>query len=134
VAESGLAIAIEPLRSAESNIITRVSEAARLAEWVAHPTVRVLADLFHMAEEGESPLAVLDAGPLLAHVHVADSGRTPPGEGTEDYRAILAALIGAGYDGGVSVECGWRDFGTQQGAALATLRAALAQAGEGAGA
>ena len=119
-------IAVEPLRRTESNIINRVADAVALCGRVEHPSVWPLADLFHMAEEGEPSASVAAVASSLAHVHVADSGRVPPGRGEMDFRSFLGALAEGGYRGRVSVECGWDDFEAQQDMALATLREAWA--------
>lgn len=125
---AGMTIALEPLRRAESNIINRVGEAAELCARVGHPTVRPLADLFHMMEEGEPPDALEPVAASLAHVHVADTGRVPPGLGTADFRAYFEVLAEGGYSGSISVECGWQDLDAQQAGALAALRAAWPEA------
>lgn len=119
----GMVIAVEPLRRAESNLLNRVREAVDLCAQVGHPAVRPLADLYHMTEEGESITAVRDLASVLAHVHVADTGRAPPGQGSGDLRGFLDALWGGGYAGRISVECSWRGVEGEQEHALATLRA-----------
>jgi sugar phosphate isomerase/epimerase len=124
--EVGMMIAVEPLRRTESNIINRVADAVALCGRVEHPSVRPLADLFHMAEEGEPSASVAAVASSLAHVHVADSGRVPPGRGEMDFSSFLGALAEGGYRGRVSVECSWDDFEAQQDMALATLREAWA--------
>ncbi len=133
----GVAIAVEPLRPAESNIINLVDEATDLVRRVNHPSVRVLADYYHMAEGGDSLDAIARAGALLAHVHTADVGRKPPGAGERDHHALLAALRAIGYAGRLSVECSWSDFDSENGASLAFLREcvrrSLRRASEGTG-
>ncbi len=126
----GLTIAIEPLRRAETNLINSVAEGIAVAERVAMPSVRVLSDLYHVMEEGESLADTAGAGALLAHAHVAEpeSRHTPvPGAHEETYAAFFEALRGAGYDGRVSLEC--RDTTPENAAAaLAMLRRLAAEA------
>jgi sugar phosphate isomerase/epimerase len=50
---SGVTLAIEPLNRKESNFINSVAEGAHFARQVNRPEIRVLADFFHMDEEGE---------------------------------------------------------------------------------
>jgi len=122
--QSGITIAIEPLRKAESNIINLVSEAYQLARRVAHPAVRALADIFHMAHEGEPYSSVIPGGDLLAHVHISHpiTRKAPqPGDGC-DYTEFFRALKQAGYDGRISVECAWDDFAAQAPAAVDLLK------------
>ena len=118
----GITVVIEPLREAETNQINLVSEALAIARELDHPNVRVLADLWHMYE-GQEPLDVLlEAEGLLAHVHVADTGRQPPGTGSYDYATLFAHLRAIGYTGRVSIECKWSDFEAESRRALAFLR------------
>jgi len=111
----GITIAIEPLRKAESNIINLVSEGYALARRVAHPAVQALADIYHMGQEGEPYAAVVPGADMLAHVHISHPiTRKPPAPGDGgDYAEFFRALKQAGYDGRISVECGWDDFAAQ---------------------
>ncbi|MCD6289749.1 MAG: sugar phosphate isomerase/epimerase [Anaerolineae bacterium] len=119
---AGMILAIEPLNQGECNIINSVTEALRLARDADHPAVKVLADLYHIMVESESINDVIAAGDMLAHVHVADTGRRYPGSGSYPYSEFLSALKAIGYDQRISVECRWRDFATESQAAVAFLR------------
>jgi len=121
-ARHDIVIAIEPLNSAESNIINSVQEAAEYAQAVDHPAVRVLADFYHIQQAKLPVEDVLHAGRTLAHAHTADSGRYAPGTGDWDQGAFLQALRTIGYNGRVSVECTWRDFDAEAPGAVALLR------------
>lgn len=103
-------IAIEPLNRKECNIIHLVADAVELAGDLGKPQIKVLADFYHMDEEKESFDAIAAAGPLMAHVHVADSGRLNPGSGTYDYKGFFGALKYIEYQDRVSLECGFHDF------------------------
>ncbi len=122
----GMQVAIEPLNRGESNIINSVAEALELAQVADHPAVKVLADLYHIVVEDEPISHVAAAGAMLAHVHVADTGRRYPGSGSYPYPEFFTALRAIGYDQRVSVECRWEDFATESQAALAFLRQAWA--------
>ena len=64
-----------------------------------------------MLRENEGPDALVDAGPLLRHVHIAEKDRrTPPGVAGDDFRPYLRALRRAGYAGDISIECRWDDL------------------------
>ena len=85
----------------------------------------ILADLYHMLEEGEDVSVVREAGSRLAHVHVAAPGtRTLPMATTDG--TVMAAFfreLGAlGYDRRVSIECQWEDVAAL-GESVAFLRA-----------
>jgi sugar phosphate isomerase/epimerase len=122
----GVTIAIEPLNTKESNILTSVSDACAVAKRVDMPDVTVLADFYHMDEEDEPLSNIVDAGALLTHVHVADTGRLHPGTGSYDYPGFWAALAEAGYDARISVECNWRDFANEVGPSMRFLRESYA--------
>ena len=122
--DAGVTLVLEPLRSAESNVWTSVGEAAAFLRARDVPGVRLLADLYHMREEGEQVDAIAEAAGLLAHVHVAGPGRRPPRADAE-LSAFFAALRQAGYAGDCSIECRWEDFPAEVGPAVAAVRAAM---------
>ncbi len=122
----GMQLAIEPLHRGESNVINSVIEAVELAKAADHPAVRVLADLYHLIVEDEPIQDLTLAGGMLAHVHVADTGRRFPGSGSYPYPAFFGALKAIGYDQRISVECHWDDFAAECPRALAFLRQAWA--------
>lgn len=125
-AANGLTIAIEPLNRKESNVINSVPEGVALAERVNHPAIRVLADFYHMDEEGESLGHISQSKRWLAHIHVADTGRLAPGAGAYPYADFVAELRQAEYAGLVSVECRWNDFATEAARAVQFLRRVFA--------
>jgi sugar phosphate isomerase/epimerase len=64
-----------------------------------------LADLFHMnIEESDLPAALREVGPLLGHVHFADSNRRAIGFGHTAIAPVIAALREIGYTGALSAE------------------------------
>ena len=112
--EHGITVVIEPLRAKECNFINSVREGTSIACEVAHPNVGVLADIYHMTQAGEGPDAIVEAGNMLKHCHIAENARrTPPGVDGDDFGAYFDALGQIGYTGRVSVECSWDDFGAQ---------------------
>lgn len=110
---TSVTIAIEPLNRKESNIINSVAEGVVFAKAVDRPSIRVLADFYHMDEENEPLETLIENKDWLAHIHVADSGRLAPGTGVYPYARFVDLLHQVGYDGMVSVECRWNDFATE---------------------
>ena len=101
---SGVVVAVEPLNRDETNFINTVAEGAAVVREAGHPNIRLLADIYHMLRENEGPEALVDAGPLLRHVHLAEKDRrTPPGVAGDDFRPYLRALRRAGYAGAISL-------------------------------
>ncbi|MBI3974298.1 MAG: TIM barrel protein [Chloroflexi bacterium] len=121
-ADHGITLVLEPLNRRETNLITTVAEGAEVVLAAAHPAVRLMADLYHMVMEDE-PFAALESAPdLLAHVHVADTGRLAPGTGEYDYAGFFGTLRRIGYAGRIAAENTWRDFAAEGGPAVTFLR------------
>jgi sugar phosphate isomerase/epimerase len=122
-AAHGVTIVVEPLATAECNIITSVDEGADVVRRVNDPNVKLLIDTYHMVRNGESPDSIRHAGELIVHAHVAEAdGRGPLGAKGEDQRPFFQALKEVGYEGRVSIEAKWDDFAAQAAPALAELR------------
>jgi sugar phosphate isomerase/epimerase len=121
----GMDVGIETLRRAETNILNTVAESLRLAREVKHPRIRLTVDFYHLAEENEDPAILLDAGPLVAHLHFANpAGRVFPRSPSEDarYAPFFAALAKLGYRGRLSIEANTPDLSRDGPAALIFLR------------
>ncbi|MGI5898509.1 MAG: sugar phosphate isomerase/epimerase family protein [Christensenellales bacterium] len=105
-AKNGVNIAIEPLRFGESNIVNLVAEGAYLAARVNKPSVRCLADYYHVAMNEESCEGIPAFGHRLEHCHIArKEGRAYPlPTDDQDYMPFFSALKAAGYDKRLSVE------------------------------
>ncbi|MCC7494567.1 MAG: sugar phosphate isomerase/epimerase [Fimbriimonadaceae bacterium] len=107
-APHGVTVVIEPLRRQECNYVNTVREGAAIATAVAHPNIRLLADLYHMLQNGETADDLATVAPLLAHTHVAEkANRTAPGVAGDDLGPFLKALRTAGYRGRMSIEGKW---------------------------
>ena len=104
-AAHGVPLLFEPLNRYETNLFTSVGQAADFIRVLHLQNTRVLADLFHMnIEEVDLAAALRSAGPLIGHVHFADSNRRPVGLGHTDVEPVVAVLQALGYDGYVSAE------------------------------
>jgi sugar phosphate isomerase/epimerase len=110
-AVNNLMIALEPLRRGETNMINRVDVGYALVQRIDSPSFRLLADLYHMLDNGEDLSVVVDVADRLDHVHIASRARNVPLEGqdVEDLTAFLRALKRASYDRRVSFECKWEN-------------------------
>ncbi|MFC0334095.1 sugar phosphate isomerase/epimerase family protein [Paenibacillus sepulcri] len=104
-ASSGLTLAIEPLNRGETNIINSVAEASWYTEEINRDCIRITADLYHMELENEPFSTLIDNQQWLAHVHISDTDRLPPGAGHYRCQAFFDALRSAGYGGTISAEC-----------------------------
>jgi sugar phosphate isomerase/epimerase len=119
----GLAIGIEHLNRSETNTLNRLDQCLALAQRLNRPNLGITVDLWHVACEGEAYESLLAIGEYIAHVHVADADRRAPGTGDFDFDSFFDALKGAGYDGRISIECQWTDFGSEAPRALEFLKA-----------
>jgi hydroxypyruvate isomerase len=104
----GLRILLEPLNSIENPgfLAPTPTAAVALIEQVDSDALGLLLDVYHVARQGDDPLAAIEryAG-LIGHVQVADHpGRGQPGTGALDMHAILARLDAVGYSGAVGLE------------------------------
>jgi len=107
-AQHDVVIVIEPLRREEDNFINTVLDGAWFVEQVNHPNIRLLADLYHLLCNGETPDELRKVAPLLRHMHIAEKdGRTAPGVHGEDFRPFFNALRGTGYADRLSIEGKW---------------------------
>ncbi|AZN42697.1 sugar phosphate isomerase/epimerase family protein [Paenibacillus albus] len=102
---TGVTLAIEPLNKKETNLINSVAEAVSFAKQINQPSIRVLADLYHMDEESEPLDTITQNKDWLAHIHIADTGRLSPGTGQYPHAAFAQQLKEAGYNGMISAEC-----------------------------
>jgi sugar phosphate isomerase/epimerase len=96
---------LEPLNRYETDIFNRVEDVATFLRNPGTGQVQVLCDLFHMNVEERSPADSLRAlGPLVGHVHWADTNRQAMGFGHLDVGPIIGALREIGYSGYLSAE------------------------------
>ena len=129
-ARHGVTVVVEPLNKGECNFITSLKDGAAAVEQCNHPNVRLLADIYHMLQDGEPAAQITKFGHLLSHVHVAEvAGRFFPGKAREDHREFFRALKGTGYKGRISIESHWDDLQTDAVPSVQYLREQLADAG-----
>lgn len=106
-AECGTLLLLEPLNRYEQHLLRRQKDAVEIIERCQSPGVRLISDFFHMhIEEPNTPQAIREVGPYIAHVHLADNTRLEPGTGDIDFRAAFQALADVGFKGYMVYECG----------------------------
>lgn len=102
----GVELWLEPLNRYEDHMVNTLAQGAVLCRAAGSPAVRLMADLFHMnIEEAGMVASLCEAGPLVAHVHLADSSRLEPGTGHTDFGTPFAALRDMGFSGWGALEC-----------------------------
>jgi len=104
-AARGAPLLYEPLNRYETNLFNRVGDTAQWLRTLKTKNVRVLADLYHMnIEETDLAAALIEGGPLVGHIHFADSNRRAIGFGHTAVAPIIEALRRIGYEGYLSAE------------------------------
>jgi sugar phosphate isomerase/epimerase len=77
----------------------------RLIHLTGRDNIGIQLDWFHANFEELNPYeAVMDAHPLLWHMHFRDSNSLTPGYGTVDFKAVIRALKKIGYAGYCTIE------------------------------
>ncbi len=123
-ADSGLRVALLPLRRSSAELMNYVTEATLISAMLRLDRVGVAASRYNMAMEAESLPQLRRTGSLLWHMRVSNvlGNRLPRTGDGEDYAALFATLGEMDYGGRVSAEGSWVDFDADATAALACLR------------
>ena len=101
----GLDFGIEPVNRYENHIINTGWQAVEMIERVGAENIFVHLDTYHMnIEEKGAGNGILDARDHLRYIHLSESDRGTPGEGTCDWDEIFAALRAIGFTGGLAME------------------------------
>ncbi len=107
VERAGIQLWVEPVNRYETHLLVRLEQAASIVALFNHPQLKIVADLFHMAlDEPDIPAAIRAQREHIGHVHLADSNRRLPGQGTTDFSSVLEALRSIDYGGWMAFECG----------------------------
>jgi len=102
----GGTLVIEGINRYENSVSVTVADAVRWARAMDSDSVRAMGDVFHMnIEEPDLGNALVEAGEMLAYVHLADSQRLEPGQGHLDFASVFDGLHRLGYEGWASMEC-----------------------------
>ena len=101
----GLDFGIEPVNRYESHLINTGWQAVAMIERVGADNIFVHLDTYHMnIEEKGAGNGILDAREHLRYIHLSESDRGTPGEGTCDWDEIFATLRAIGFTGGLAME------------------------------
>ncbi|SFR64700.1 sugar phosphate isomerase/epimerase family protein [Halogeometricum limi] len=102
--QKGKTIAIEA-NAADVNLIETTQDQLRLLDEVDSSSAGVMMDTAHAAHRGEAPSAyVEELADDLVHLHLADTDRLPPGEGSLSFEVMFDKLDDVGYDGHYTAE------------------------------
>lgn len=97
-------LALEPINRYETNIVNNVAGALEFVDTLGYK-IPLLLDTFHMnIEEPSIYKSIIMAKDKIAHIHMADSNRWPPGYGHMSFEEIIEALREIDYQGYISLE------------------------------
>ena len=104
----GVVYCIEALAAPVANFVNSVAEAVEIVEAVGSPQVRTMVDCCAARAGGDDTVEHLierwlPAG-MLAHIQVNDSDRRGPGQGSDQFADIIAALKRHDYKGWIAAE------------------------------
>jgi D-psicose/D-tagatose/L-ribulose 3-epimerase len=103
--KKGKQVCLEPLNRFETDFINTADQALQMVNDVGSPALKVHLDTFHMnIEEKDQGKSIRKVGKLLGHFHACGSDRGTPGNDHIDWKPIVAALKGIGYNGDVVIE------------------------------
>ena len=101
----GIAFGIEPVNRYENHLINTGWQAKWLIEKVGADNIFIHLDTYHMnIEEKGAGNGILDAREHLRYIHLSESDRGTPGEGTCDWDEVFATLAAIGFKGGLAME------------------------------
>lgn len=101
----GLAFGIEPVNRYENHLINTGWQAKAMIEKVGADNIFIHLDTYHMnIEEKGAANGILDAREHLRYIHLSESDRGTPGEGTCDWNEIYGTLAAIGFKGGLAME------------------------------
>jgi sugar phosphate isomerase/epimerase len=115
-AEYGVKLAIEPMHpmyAGDRSVIVTLGEANAIVRRLAHPSLGVAIDTFHVWWDPDLEAQVAAAEGYILGFHVCDwlvpmpdmlKGRGMMGDGVIDFRRIRALVEAAGYQGPIEIE------------------------------
>lgn len=106
LARIGGTVFVEPVSGAPAYPVKTAADALAVIERVGADNVKLLADFYHLATNGDDVAAVIaDHAQQFGHIQIADApGRGQPGSGDLLLTDWLTAASRAGYDGYVGLE------------------------------
>jgi D-psicose/D-tagatose/L-ribulose 3-epimerase len=106
--KAGVAYCIEPLSNDQTVVVNTLAEAMRIVEAAKLPGLATMLDTSSAGRAEDDPVDRLidrwwPSGKLV-HVQLNDRNRRGPGQGSDRFAPILAALVRHGYDGWLAME------------------------------
>jgi len=106
--KAGLVYCIEPLSADQTQVVNTLAQAMRIVEAADLPGLKTMLDTSSAGRaEDESIDRLVERwwpSGRLAHVQLNDRNRRGPGQGSDRFGPVLAALRRHGYDGWIAME------------------------------
>ena len=103
--EQDLLFGIEPVNRYENHLINTGWQARDIIERIGADNIFIHLDTYHMnIEEKGAANGILDARDYIKYIHLSESDRGTPGEGTCDWDEVFATLKAIGFKGGLAME------------------------------
>lgn len=101
----GLLFGIEPVNRYETHLMNTAAHGVAMIEKVGAENLFLHLDTYHMnIEEKGAGNGVLVGREHLKYIHLSESDRGTPGEGTCDWDEVFATLAAVGFEGGMAME------------------------------
>lgn len=101
----GIELGIEAVNRYENHILNRGIDLRETIERVGADNIFAHLDTYHMnIEEKGAANGILDCAEYLKYIHLSESDRGVPGQGTCDWDEIFTALAASGFKGGMAME------------------------------
>jgi D-psicose/D-tagatose/L-ribulose 3-epimerase len=101
----GITVGIEPINRYETYVCNTAENVLELIKMANSPALAVHLDTFHMnIEENNFRDPVIQSGKLLKHLHITESHRGMPGEGTVNWQELFSALKEIDFEGNLVLE------------------------------
>ncbi len=102
--DKGILMVVEPT-PVDSDLVETADDALKMMKEAGRDNVKAMFDTFHVIYRNEvMGDYARKIGRSLAHIHIADAGRLPPGQGGSDFRPLLNVLKEIGFDGFLTQE------------------------------
>lgn len=101
----GLELGLEPCNRYETHLLNTGQQCVEIIDRIGADNVFVHFDTYHMnIEERDFASAIVDAGQHCRYIHLSESGRGIPGEGTVDWDSIFKGLAAINFSGDMVLE------------------------------
>ncbi len=101
----GLQFGLEPVNRYETHLINTAAQGVAMIERIGAENMFLHLDTYHMnIEERGAGNGILAGRHHLRYVHLSESDRGTPGQGTCDWDEIFATLAAIGFEGGLAME------------------------------